>query len=153
METEESGFQDTIQTQNTPDSGEADPVSKWPVKVKFRNKVLARVYRPCKGRDNYRVAMPSLITFKGDAATDGLFLLSHVNNAAPAFPPLFGAACSWRMRELSASSSSATGTLTLTVGWSASPSIGRRSNPLRMVFREPILKHGPSARCALLIKS
>lgn len=30
-------------------------MSKWPRKVKFRNKVLAKVYRPCKGRDSYRV--------------------------------------------------------------------------------------------------
>ncbi len=28
---------------------------KWPKKVKHRNKVLAKVYRPCSGRDSYRV--------------------------------------------------------------------------------------------------
>mgnify|MGYP001766877563 CR=1 FL=1 len=28
---------------------------KWPKRVKHRNKVLAKVYRPCKGREFYRV--------------------------------------------------------------------------------------------------
>jgi len=30
-------------------------MSKWPKKVKHRNKVLAKVYRPCQGRGSYRV--------------------------------------------------------------------------------------------------
>jgi hypothetical protein len=30
-------------------------MSKWPKKVKHRNKVLAKIYRPCHGRDSYRV--------------------------------------------------------------------------------------------------
>ena len=29
---------------------------KWPKKIKHRKKVLAKVYRPCSGRDSYRVA-------------------------------------------------------------------------------------------------
>ena len=28
---------------------------KWPKKVKHRNQILAKVYRPCQGRDSYRV--------------------------------------------------------------------------------------------------
>jgi integrase len=31
-------------------------MSKWPKKVKHRNKVLAKIYRPCRGRESYRVA-------------------------------------------------------------------------------------------------
>jgi len=31
-------------------------VKKWPKKVKHRNKVLAKIYRPCAGRGSYRVA-------------------------------------------------------------------------------------------------
>lgn len=31
-------------------------MTKWPKKVKHRNKVLAKIYRPCAGRDSYRVA-------------------------------------------------------------------------------------------------
>ncbi len=31
-------------------------MSKWPKKVKHRNKVLAKIYQPCSGRDSYRVA-------------------------------------------------------------------------------------------------
>jgi len=31
-------------------------VSKWPVKVKQRNKVFARIYRSLGGRDSYPVA-------------------------------------------------------------------------------------------------
>ncbi len=30
-------------------------MAKWPKKVKHRNKVLAKIYRPCSGRDSYRV--------------------------------------------------------------------------------------------------
>ena len=30
-------------------------MSKWPKKIKFRNKVLAKIYRPCRGRASYRV--------------------------------------------------------------------------------------------------
>jgi len=44
---------DTVSTRETPESGE--DMSKWPKKVKHRNKVLAKVYRPCQGRDSYRV--------------------------------------------------------------------------------------------------
>ncbi|MCX6929651.1 MAG: hypothetical protein NT154_41515 [Verrucomicrobia bacterium] len=29
---------------------------KWPKKIKHRNKVLAKIYRPCEGRGSYRVA-------------------------------------------------------------------------------------------------
>ena len=49
------GSSDTILTQNPPQLGE-EVVSKWPVKVKHRNKVFAKIYRPCEGRDSYRVA-------------------------------------------------------------------------------------------------
>jgi integrase len=31
-------------------------MSKWPKKVKHRKQVLAKIYRPCEGRDSYRVA-------------------------------------------------------------------------------------------------
>ena len=59
-------------------------MSKWPVKVKHRNKILARIYRPCEGRDSYRVAwkaggrrqMKSFPTYAGDTGAkkfaDGL---------------------------------------------------------------------------------
>lgn len=48
-------------------------MAKWPKKVKHRNKVLAKVYRPCKGRDSYRVTwyaagqrmMKSFATYSG----------------------------------------------------------------------------------------
>lgn len=48
-------------------------MSKWPKKVKHRNKVLAKVYRPCQGRESYRVVwraagqrqMKSLPTYAG----------------------------------------------------------------------------------------
>ena len=30
-------------------------MTKWPKKVKHRNRVLARIYRPCAGRDSYRL--------------------------------------------------------------------------------------------------
>jgi integrase len=49
------GSSDTILTQNPPQSGE-DLVSKWPVKVKHRKRTYAVIYRPCEGRDSYRVA-------------------------------------------------------------------------------------------------
>lgn len=29
---------------------------KWPKRAKHRNKVLAKIYRPCSGRGSYRVA-------------------------------------------------------------------------------------------------
>jgi len=35
-------------------NGDAD-MAKWPKRVKHRNKVLAKVYRPCRGRNSYRV--------------------------------------------------------------------------------------------------
>ncbi len=48
-------------------------MTKWPKKVKHRNKVLAKVYRPCQGRGSYRVVwraagqrqMKSLPTYSG----------------------------------------------------------------------------------------
>jgi integrase len=60
---EGNGEADTTPTQKTPDSARCDgatarrgePDMKWPKKVKHRNKVLAKVYRPCAGRDSYRV--------------------------------------------------------------------------------------------------
>jgi integrase len=30
-------------------------MSKWPKKVKHRNRVLAKIYKPCRGRESYRV--------------------------------------------------------------------------------------------------
>ena len=53
-ENEQVGQADTLPTQKTPESIEA--IVKWPKKVKHRNQVLARIYRPCTGRDSYRVA-------------------------------------------------------------------------------------------------
>lgn len=46
---------DTNPTQKRLQNGEAE-VSKWPVKVKRRKKVLAKSYRPCRGRESYRVS-------------------------------------------------------------------------------------------------
>ncbi len=48
-------------------------MSKWPKKVKHRRKVLAKIYRPCHGRDSYRVTwyaagkrqMKSFATYAG----------------------------------------------------------------------------------------
>ncbi|MCW5553050.1 MAG: site-specific integrase [Verrucomicrobiae bacterium] len=48
-------------------------MTKWPKKLKHRGKVLVRVYRPCSGRDSYRVAwhgegrrmMKSFASFSG----------------------------------------------------------------------------------------
>jgi len=51
---DESGVPDTVLTQKTPDSGE-EIVSKWPVKVKHRQRTLAKIYRPCQGRSSYRL--------------------------------------------------------------------------------------------------
>ena len=48
-ENERFGISDTLPTHETPKSAEAD-VMKWPKKVKHRNKVLAKIYRPCEGR-------------------------------------------------------------------------------------------------------
>ena len=45
---------DTNLTQKNLESGDAD-MAKWPKRVKHRNKVLAKIYRPCRGRDSYRV--------------------------------------------------------------------------------------------------
>ena len=67
------GSSDTILTQNPPQSGKEE-VTKWPVKVKHRNKVFAKIYRPCEGRDSYRVAwkaagqrqMKSFKTYSGE---------------------------------------------------------------------------------------
>ena len=77
------GSSDTILTHNPPNLGE-DEVSKWPVKIKYRNKVFAKIYRPCAGRDSYRVAwkaggtrqMKSFKTYSGETGAkkfaDGL---------------------------------------------------------------------------------
>lgn len=48
-------------------------MSKWPKKIKFRNRVLAKIYRPCRGRASYRVTwyaagkrqMKSFATYAG----------------------------------------------------------------------------------------
>ena len=48
-ENERFGISDTLPTHETPKSAEAD-VMKWPKKVKHRNKVLAKIYRPGEGR-------------------------------------------------------------------------------------------------------
>jgi hypothetical protein len=48
------GISDTFPTHETPKSSEADV--KWPKRIKHRNKVLAKIYRPCEGRVSYRVA-------------------------------------------------------------------------------------------------
>ena len=68
-----SSHPDTFLTQNPPEYGE-ETVSKWPVKVKHRNKVFAKIYRPCAGRNSYRVSwkvvgkrqMKSFKTYSGD---------------------------------------------------------------------------------------
>ncbi len=49
-------------------------MSKWPKKVKHRRKVLAKIYRPCQGRESYRVTwyaagkrqMKSFPTYAGE---------------------------------------------------------------------------------------
>ena len=64
---------DTLPTQKTPEFDAAD-VKKWPKQIKHRNKVLAKIYRPGKGRTSYRVAwqaggkrlMKSFATYSGD---------------------------------------------------------------------------------------
>jgi len=48
-----SSVSDTVPTQKNLESGDAD-MAKWPKRVKHRNKVLAKIYRPCRGRDSYR---------------------------------------------------------------------------------------------------
>ncbi len=45
---------DTVLTQKNLESGDAD-MAKWPKRVKHRNKVLAKIYRPCRGRESYRM--------------------------------------------------------------------------------------------------
>ena len=54
-ENQGSSVSDTNLTQNSPESGDAD-MAKWPKRVKHRNKVLAKMYRPCNGRESYRVS-------------------------------------------------------------------------------------------------
>lgn len=49
-----SGTSNTNPTQKNLESGDND-MAKWPKRVKHRNKVLAKIYRPCRGRDSYRV--------------------------------------------------------------------------------------------------
>lgn len=74
-ENEGSGASDTILTQKTPESDGTEAV-KWPKKIKHRNKVLARIYPKCKGRDSYRLAwtaagkrqMKSFPTYSGAIA-------------------------------------------------------------------------------------
>jgi len=64
---------DTLPTQNTAEFDTAD-VKKWPKQIKHRNKVLAKIYRPGKGRSSYRVAwqaggkrlMKSFPTYSGE---------------------------------------------------------------------------------------
>jgi integrase len=51
---DDSSVSDTNLTQNNLENGDAD-MAKWPKRVKHRNKVLAKVYRPCRGRNSYRV--------------------------------------------------------------------------------------------------
>jgi integrase len=49
-------------------------MGRWPKKVKHRRKVLAKIYRPCKGRESYRVTwyaagkrqMKSFATYAGE---------------------------------------------------------------------------------------
>ena len=53
-ENEQLGLTDTVLTQQPPESSKPDV--KWPKKVKHRNKVLAKIYRPCAGHASYRVA-------------------------------------------------------------------------------------------------
>lgn len=53
-ENSESSIPDTVST-HKPEEICAEEMSKWPKKVKHRNKVLAKVYRPCQGRGSYRV--------------------------------------------------------------------------------------------------
>lgn len=53
-EIEISALSDTVLTQNSPESCVED-MSKWPKRVKHRNKVLAKIYGLCQGRESYRV--------------------------------------------------------------------------------------------------
>ena len=53
-ENEGYSVSDTVLTQKNLESGDAD-MAKWPKRVKHRNKVLAKIYRPCRGRDSYRM--------------------------------------------------------------------------------------------------
>jgi integrase len=43
-------------TQKTPESIGAEDVKGWPKKIKHRNKVLAKIYPKCEGRNSYRVS-------------------------------------------------------------------------------------------------
>ena len=54
LKNEESETSDTNLTQKNLESGDTD-MAKWPKRVKHRNKVLAKIYRPCSGRDSYRL--------------------------------------------------------------------------------------------------
>ena len=68
----EYSVSDTVPTQNNLENGDAD-MAKWPKRVKHWNRVLAKIYRPCRGRDSYRVTwyaagkrqMKSFPTFAG----------------------------------------------------------------------------------------
>ena len=72
LENEKSSVPDTVLTQNNLENGDGD-MAKWPKRVKHRNKVLAKIYQPCRGRDSYRVTwyaagrrqMKSLPTYAG----------------------------------------------------------------------------------------
>jgi integrase len=54
LEIDVSELSDTLPTQKTPEFGDTE-MSKWPKRIKHRNKVLAKIYRPCRGRESYRV--------------------------------------------------------------------------------------------------
>jgi len=54
LENEKVSVPDTVLTQNNLENGDAD-MAKWPKRVKHRNKVLAKIYPPCRGRESYRV--------------------------------------------------------------------------------------------------
>ena len=98
-EIDEFQSSDTILTQNPPEKGD-EQVTKWPVKVKHRNKVYARIYRPCEGRDSYRVSwqaagqrqMKSFKTYSGkegarafaDELVGGLAKQSPISNLTAA---------------------------------------------------------------------
>jgi hypothetical protein len=99
MEFDISPVSDTVLTQNPPDFDETD-MSKWPKKVKHRRKVLAKIYRPCQGRDSYRVTwyaagkrqMKSFATYAGkDGAKEFAELkvkeLANNSQAAMLTPP------------------------------------------------------------------
>ena len=74
-------------------------MSKRPTRVKHRNKVLAKVYRPCQGRDSYRVTwyaagqrqMKSFPTYSGPGGAkqcgEGLVVELAKNSQAAMLKP------------------------------------------------------------------